>query len=255
MNESEAVRSALGVVRREWWIVAIAVVAAVAIAALVGSSTATTTYTGTANMLIDSPNISRYKGLPLPDDVLRQSNGSAWRERFAKVAGVSPDAIAVGLRVSSAGNPANRLIITYTSVDKAEAQRVATAVAGEITSLAQAGAQVEIQSRQALVKLADDAAAEIGKLEAKQPGTAWQQADDAFKMWQIQQEGTIAARELAVLKSAYSLDGEPSVATNSGARSMGTNLLGAALVGLVVGLFVAAGREWWIARASSSPKD
>ncbi len=250
MNENDALRSAAGVLRRQWWIVAVAVAVA-AVAGLAMGRAQGTKYEGTATLLVDYPATTRYKGVPQVDDILRQSSSSRMRERLARHAGIEVSKMAGGLRVSSTGNPPNRVVVTFVSSDKREARAVAESVADEIVSYARERTKVEIDGRESLILNARESEDRIEKLVAKGGLTPDQQADNEFKLWMIRKDGIEANTLAKVLSSVYSLEGESSVAERAAASGLGGQMAGSLLVGAVLGLLIAAVREVLAVRGAS----
>ncbi len=93
-----------GVVRRNWWIVALAALAGAAIA-VVATLGAKTLYTGKTYLTVNNVAVNTYPQMPRPDTLIAQSGDAAFLEGVAKRLGLSPKQVAGAYKVYSTGNP------------------------------------------------------------------------------------------------------------------------------------------------------
>ncbi len=249
MSEDTTFKAVLTAVRREWWLVLVAALVAVGVGYL-GTSGLETRYEGRAVLVIDTPTISRYKGLPTPDDLIREASGAKLRKELADRSGVTPTELGAGLRLSTVGSPQSRMVVTFTSDDEARARSAASAVASGIAEHSRELASDEIDKQRAQIKLAEET---IGALKEETEGaglSAWERTDSAFKEWTVTSALIDARNVLRILEDVYSYDGEVTLAEVSAATQRRSTLVGALAVGLALGLGVSAAREAFIRRAS-----
>jgi hypothetical protein len=241
MRPEEMMRAAREVARRQWWLVALTIVAAVAAAALAGGG-AKTTYHAQATFIADTTLLNRYKGIPTPDDVVRDVATGAVRKSIATTLGVPAPSVA-GLSLSGFGNPQNRLLVSFSSPDRATALSVVDAADEAVLAYVAKRTVVERTNYQTAV---DQAGAAIAKLETSLAGgslDSYQRADLEFKLWQVQQARVQSKDIVDILSSIYQLQAEPTVTVASESSALASRLAGGALAGLFVGLLLAGVRE------------
>ncbi len=250
MQSGEMIRAARAAVRREWWLVVITVVAALAGAALAGGGPKTT-YQAQATFVADTTLLNRYKGVPTPDDVVRDVGTASVRASVAASVGVPASAVS-GVRLSGFGNPQNRLLVAFGSADRATALAVVRATDAVVLDYVARRTELERTNYQVAV---DEADATIGSLRKTLDSStldAWQRSDLEFKLWQVQ-EARIQSKDVVdVISSVYMLQGEPTVAATSSTSALASRLAAALLAGLFAGLLLAGGREALLRRRETA---
>lgn len=237
---------AAGIVRREWWVVAVAVAVAAAVALLAGG-TAADVYVGRAQLAVDTNPNSRYRGVPTPDELQRAVGTAEVRSRLASAAGMDESDVAAGLSVSTGGNPQNTFAVEFRSGDEAEAEEAAGKLAAGIREFVLDSASEEIERRREEIDYSHETADELERIgpSLRDP---WQRADNLYKVWVMRSQALMAENSLEALEAVYTLDPDVTVRRISGSTTSRRDLVGAALVGLVLGAAVAAGRELWLRR-------
>jgi hypothetical protein len=237
MQSGEMMRVAKDVVRREWLVVAVTVVAAVAGAVLFGGGVKTT-YQAQATFIADTTLLNRYKGIPTPDDVVRDVGTPAVQASVAATAGVRLSD-ARSLHLSGFGNPQNRLLVTATAPDREAALSIVRAADAAVLDYVARRTVVERTNYQTSVDQADAAAA---ALEASLKGTSldpWQRSDVEFKLWQVRQARVLSKDIVDILSTIYQVQGEPTVSPVTKSSALATRAAAGALAGLFVGLVLA----------------
>jgi hypothetical protein len=250
MQFGEMMRAARDVARREWWLVAIVVAGAVAGATLMGGG-AKTTYQAQATFLADTTILNRYKGIPTPDDVVRDVGTPAVRASIAEALGLKASEVS-GLRLSGFGNPQNRLLVSFSSPDRERALAVVRAADEAVLEYVAKRTVVERSNYQTAVDQAD---ATIVTLESSLGGGSldrWQRADIEFKLWQVRQSRIQSKDIVDILTGVYQVHVEPTATATSSSSALVTRSAAAVLAGLFVGLILAGGREWLLSRRGTA---
>lgn len=253
MSWSELKRAAVAFVRREWWIVAIALVAALAAAVIVGGAPKTV-YQVQATFRADTTLISKYKGVPLPDDVVRDVASSATaRAAIAASAGV-PVAQVSGLRMSGFGNPQNRMLVTFSAPSQETALAVVRAADEAVLAYVNGRTSIERDNYAAAVEQADTEIASLQATLGSAKLDSYQRADLGYKLWQVQ-SARIAAKDVVdILSHIYELQAEPVATASSSSHALESRAAAALLAGLFVGLVIGGFREAWLRRRDAARK-
>ena len=248
MTEDSVVSQAVDVIRRQWWIVLLVVAAALSVAAVL-SSGAPDTFTATAAVVIDTTPSSRYRGMPLPDDLVRHVSDADLREAVAEAAGLSKDEVAGALRGSAAGNPLTRITITFSGDSEEVAARAAGAAAEELVAWVNESAGPETEYRESQIEATRAALESL----SDDPGAAPAQIEEtAYKRWQLQTRLLDYEAALRSIEDVYSFDGDVDTSVRTGVTVLRRDLVGAGIAGLVLGLLVAAAREALSRRQSAA---
>lgn len=223
---------------RQWPIVATAAVVA-ALVGFVAAGDVPDTYTATTSVSVDASALSRFTGLTGVEALLTSTRGDDFREAAAERAGVSEEDIGTGLRTYTGGIPI-RLYVEYTADAEAEAARVARTTAAFIVEWQEDLAALDLGKQRAIV---DETRKTLERLEASMMDSEWEVADLEYKLWNIRRELVTNEAVLLAMEATYSYTDEPSVATVSGMRERLVTTLGAAVVGLFLGLALAVARH------------
>jgi hypothetical protein len=241
MDPDQLMTRVRGFVGREWWLVLVTVAASVAAAALVGAGVQAS-YQAQSTFIADTSLSAKYKGIPIPDDVVRDVGTAQVRSAIAASLGISAADVG-GLRLSGFGNPQNRLLVAFSSPDRARSVAVVRAADAAVLGYAAMRTAVDRSNYQQAM---DDADAAIAKLQASLaagPLDTWQRADLEFKVWQAQQARVLAKDSVDILSTVYQVQGEPTVSTASKTSALVSRVAAGALAGLFVGLLLAGVRE------------
>lgn len=237
--------SFVSMLRRQWWLIAVTVVVAVVVGVLIASRT-TTTYTGSATVAIDTATVSRVSGLPLPETLLKALTSADFRSLVASDAGVTTPVVAAGLNVYTTGSPQDRLFTEFKSADKAVAVRIAGVARSAAIAYERKLAAPILTKNDLLLAANRDALAEISVLK---PKTDWERSDMRYKVWSLKRQVALDDAECTLERNVYSPLGGVSVAEDSKTRAIAIDAVGAALIGLVLGLALAWFRERTAAKA------
>lgn len=232
--------------RRQWWLIALTVVAAVLVGVVIAALGTATTYTGSATVAIDTATVSRVSGLPLPETLLKALTSADFRSVVANDAGVSAATVAGGLNVYTTGSPQDRLFVEFKSTDKATAQRIAGVARTSAIAYERKLAEPILGKNDLLLAANRDALAQISVLK---PVTDWERSDVRYKIWSLKRQIALDDAECALERDVYSPLGGVSVAEDSKTRAMAVDAVGAALIGLALGLALAWARDRAAAKA------
>lgn len=250
MQPGEMMRAARDVAKREWWLVAIVVVAALVGASLAGGG-AKTSYQAQATFLADTTQVNRYKGVPMPDDVVRDVGTVAVQKSIAATVGV-PAADVAGLHLSGFGNPQNRLLVSFSSPDRATALAIVWAADAAVLDYVARRTSVVRTDYQTSVDQADATIATLQKTLSNSTLDAWQRSDIEFDLWQVR-EGRIESQDVVnVISTVYQLQSQPTLAATSSTSALASRLAAALLAGLFVGLVLAGVREALVRRRETA---
>jgi hypothetical protein len=234
-------------VKREWWVVAAAVVAALAVA-LIGlaiAGPARNVYSGSATITLDIPTISQYPALPTPDEVLRRVASEDFRATVAKEAGVSTETLDVAMSTYSIGARQDRIVVVYRSSASTEAASRAEVIGRRVAAEARTMGAPEILKHRQLIRSTRSAIRQLERLQARSGRTG----DSVTGLWLM---GSSLAEQLLILDSLLSTYKyrDTTVAVTRSASSGTAEALGAAaLLGLAAGIAIGAVREGLIRRA------
>jgi len=230
---------ALAVVRRQWWIVAVVIIAALA----TGYATAlrvVDTYTANAYVMHDTASSARYRGMPLMDDLVKEVSRSRVREAVASETGLTVDEVESNLRAAAAGNPLTHINIFFSADDEETAEIGAQTAAEEIIGLTNEAVAIEIAYRVAQIKASEQALEEMQGVVGETP---IEQADWSYRRWSVETKLIDYQRSLTAVEDVYTYDGNMSTSLLTGASVFRRDIVGAGIAGLILGLLAAAVRE------------
>jgi capsular polysaccharide biosynthesis protein len=226
------------VVRREWLVVTTVAVAAAVVAAGL-SLAARPKAVATTEVLCEQRTLVAYTGIPTADAVISSMHSHEANAAVAGKAGVQTAVVSAALRVAAVAAPLYGVGITVTLDDEAAAARIASAAASEAASRAAALDAAQIERYRARAELDAKALAVLEPAAAAGPANA----DLAFKLWTVRVAATDDTAASATLKDAYHAVGEVAVSRPSPLAKALQNMMAAAVVGLAIGLALAALRE------------
>ena len=242
---SAASLRAADVVRREWWVVALALLVAIAAGLLLSSGTKAT-YVGKATIEIDAATVSRNPDLPSPTAVQQAALSEAARAAVSATTGVSATALSSDAKTALFGTPARQIVLQFTSSDRNEALLVADALRQEALLQAnELGAAAITRAR----AFRDETLNAIAVMP--QPDTITNPSERAsviYQRWNLNTQLTGFTASLDAIEKAYSAVSPATVSRQSALLSKAKTLAAAALLGLLLGLAVAAVREGLLLR-------
>lgn len=231
---SNATFDIVGVARRGWWIVLIAVVAGAVVTAA-ATLGAKTTYTGKTYLAVNPMAISSYAQMPKPDVIISESGSADFISDVADRLDLKPDQVKGAFKVFTTGNPQTKLFVTYTSADRALAEKGADAVAEELVLL-------KTKLADSLVgTFRDSVAADERALASLPPAT---DPASRFYRWSMEKALLGDTGQLEFAESAYVYKAPVAVATSSRRTAVLTAAVGGALAGLFLGIVLVAIREY-----------
>lgn len=230
-----------GVMRRQWWIVALCAVVAAGIGFAL-SSGVKPSYTASVEIAVDSSALTRFPGIPGPERLLKTTKSAEFRAAAARELGLDEAEVAAGLRTYTSGSPVEWFYVDFASEDKAAAKAAADSAADLVLAQMRTLGSAEIEKQKALLTDAQDAVAVLEKTEVD---TGWERGDVAYKLWELRKELAVAESSLTMLDGCYVRSGAVQVSAVSVAKERASGTAGAALLGLLAGLALAAAREVW----------
>ncbi len=239
--------AALKALRRQWWIVALAVVVACAVAYFT-TGDQPDVYVGKATVTLDL-NIVRYPKMATVDDLVRRASNEEVVLAVASATGLDPEQVAGKLRATGMGNPQSSVDVTFEHADADIAKKAADAAATELYEYAASRAEPLVGSLRQQVKLSEEL---LARLEAQKAGmSAWEQTDIDLRIYQLKRDILTLGNQIRAY-DAWSYSGEATVLLKLGGGARVRNLVGGAVAGLFLGLLVAAARESFLRRGAAA---
>lgn len=239
MAAAEGMASAFaGLVRRQWWVILLTMLTAAGVGFLFTSGAETTT-TAKSTIAVDAALISD-TGMPGAAQVLREVTAGDFRADASRLTGVPEGELASGMRAYMVGSPVNSLFVEYTSKDAETATRVAKQLGDLAVATALDLGSLEIEKQRTFIEEAKRAVAALESAEGVSP---WENADIAFKNWQVKSQLKEAEGLFKAIRDTYVLKETLNTVVETGMRERLTTAVGAAIIGLVLGLGLAALRD------------
>ncbi|MHB9002575.1 MAG: YveK family protein [Coriobacteriia bacterium] len=230
------------VLKRSWYLIALAVGAGALIAAVM-TTTGGIQHTGVASIAVNELSLSRAATIANTEVVLRALHKREFAERVAEEAGLEDvDAVAAALGSFTVGLPPQELRLSYTSVEREVAEEMA-ATAGkvaldEITRLN----SVERIRHEAIIKSARET---LKALDAVPTDPLATDSARALGKWGVGNGLVNAEYSLSLIESAYALKPGVTVQPSTPESKRMQNVVGGAVLGLVLGIGVALVRARW----------
>lgn len=234
----------LAVLKRQWWIV-VAVVAVAGVVGFVASSGVADVYTGVAKIAIDTAPSSRYRGMPVADDLVKATSGTEMRAAVAKALGTSENDVAANLRAAASGNPLTTIRVTYTAATKDAAEAGARAGAKAIIDVVDVSMAKEIAIREGQIAASKKALATFDEVVKSEPPSS----QTAYQRWAVETQLLDYESALEGIIGVYTYDGTTTSSVSLGSEARNKNVLGALVVGLALGILLAGAREAMRARS------
>lgn len=226
------------VLRRQWWLI-VAVVVVAAITGYVASLNAVDVHTGVATIAIDTAPSSRYRGMPVADDVVKELSGTTIRSAVAETLSVDVATVTETLRAAAAGNPLTRINVAYSSDTKDTAEAGARAAALEAIGFVRRTTKNEVEYREAQI-----AASKRALLAFEKAAKVQELGPDAtYQRWAIETQILDYENALEGVNGVYTYDGTVASSVRLATDVRSRNALGGAVLGLVLGILLAGIRE------------
>lgn len=238
MKEQLSLGRVSAVLRRQWWLI-VAVVVVAAITGYVASSKTTDVYTGVATIIIDTAPSSRYRGMPVADDLVKEVSGTKIRTAVADELDVDVATVSANLRAAASGNPLTRINITYTANTEEAALAGASAAALGAIDYVEFTTRLEVEYREAQIAASELALAEIDTAAKTQELSP----EAVYERWSIETQALDYQNALDGVKGVYTYDGAAAASVRRGGDLRNRNALGGAVLGLALGILLAGVRE------------
>lgn len=231
----------LEILRRTWWIVAIAAIAGGAVAGGLALRTPVT-YKASTSVSADPIALQSLPRLPRVDTIIGVARSADTAEKIAKEAGVTSAQVASGLTVTSIGQPQSRIDITFTASDADTAKRGAEAASKVVAAEAMELSKPVLALVRDLVTNDQQADSLMSK------NTADPNAE--YNRWNVRKAIIVDRDQLNWVERTFAESGKVAVAESSRKRGVLTAAAGGALAGLFLGVVLAFVRELMVRRGS-----
>lgn len=239
MGETTTNRIA-GIVAREWWVVVAAIVASALVATL-ASAAMTPRWVGTANMRVNTAVLARYNSLLHGDRMLVVLASDDYRDKVAKLAGVTEEEVA-GLTASGAGRNLDEVTIRYVGSDEERVEELTDKFAKATIEFAQDYNDPELLP---LARVIDETQASVDRvreIQDKVDGEPYREGELEVQLIGVERDLKNSRLQLEQARAAYNYDGTIGVEQARGSRRSDAIAAGV-LLGLVGGLIIAVLRE------------
>ena len=228
----------LAVVKRQWWLVVAVMLVAAGIGFAVSLDTADV-YTGVATISIDTAPSSRYRGMPVADDLVKALSGTEARSAIGTTLGVDAATVAANLHAAAAGNPLTSIRVTYSAGTKDAAEAGAKAGADYLIGVVAKSMEKEVAIRQGQITASENALAAIDAATKVSPLTP----QDAYERWGIETQLLDFKNALEGVLGVYTYDGTTTSTVALASSAQKKTALGGAVLGLALGILLAGARE------------
>jgi hypothetical protein len=233
-------------IRHSWLLVVITGVVAAAVG-FAFTVEAGVSHRAVSVIAINNMALERASGIVLPDFLLQEITGTEFAEEVAARVGedVTASEVARGLSANTAGRPYKELKITFTSDDAAQAEAVAR-TAGEVTAeMIDRLNALERSRHESAIASAEQLLVE---LDAEEVDTPWERTDVASRRYSARNSIATAQYNLTLFDRAYQLEPAAAVAEVVERDRRLENSVGAAVLGIALGIGLAVIREKMAAR-------
>jgi len=227
--------------RREWWIIAAAIVAAGAIALVLTPADAAS-YVGESSVKMDAAVVSKYPTLLVGERTLEMLEAPAFFKFAAETSGIPADTIKASLSTTASGKFLDTILIRYSAGTRAEAQDGAKTMADVILAYAYEVAEPEIDRQTEIARLNQAAIEKIRTLVGAYVGSPADVAATEYQLTDLEQSQVTMDATLRALKEAYTASGSATVSEAVGSSRV-ERLLAGLLAGLVAGVAIAVLRD------------
>lgn len=225
----------LAIVRRNWVVMVVCVAAAAGTAAILTLGTSTT-YEGRAVISVDEIAIAQNARLPKPDEVIARTGTIEFAERVAGEHGLDAQSVQRGLNAFSLGHPQDRIVVTYESTDRDEAEEVTRSGAEATVDEGFELAAPVIEHQRRLIEEASDTLAILEPLVAETPTVR-------FNVWSVRRNMFSDQQVLGFMESVFTYEGGVSVTERSRESALATSAIGGLIGGLAIAVLIIAVRE------------
>lgn len=245
MTEAHPVAELATAVKRQWWLVAVTVVAAIAVGYVVAAGAATT-YTGTAELVINTSVITR-PGIAKPDQMITEIQAAPrFRSLAASETGLPETDFASDVGAYTVGDPQSALFVTYTAKDRKTAERAAKGLArAAVTRFRQLSeteitkSRLQLEETKRIYELTSRTTFAPNELRSAAEGRlSKEQMLYNYRVSIINQEVGFDT-----INNVYTYDENVAVSDRPASEKLRNSLVGAGFIGFVLGIVLAAVRE------------
>lgn len=239
--------------RREWWIPVLVAVLAIAAALALASRPGKPLFEARAVIAIDASFLQKYPDLPRPDHMMQEAEKDGIVARVVEASGVSTEALRASLFVYTLDDPQTRLVVRFQSRDESQAAGVAAAMAQALVERAVEMGGAEIRALEQRIEDTEKSLTAVRRIDNQTSGRrdAQLSLDIVSTQWQMRMklyEDKLALRQM---RSTYYYNGNVTTDDIAPARRRGASAATAAILGLALGLVLAALREAMLLRNGS----
>lgn len=229
---------ALTTILRGWWIVVALAVIAMGVAWF-ASGESETMYRAEVAMSIDNATLSRYPALPVPELLLAEVQGSAFKTEVLDEAGVDGGS----LSFYTTGNPQTVFYSRYVSDSKEEAVEVAELAATMAIERYLEMSAAEIDTRAQTLNEIRLIKEQLKEAAGSEELSAYEQMDMAYRVHTLERQIIEGSALLQQQQTAYTVKGAASVSEIEATSSRMQSMLAAGLVGFIIGVAIALLRD------------
>ncbi len=228
---------------REWWVVVLCAAAAMLVAAVAGDRVArTASWEGRGTIAIDAVTVARNAGIPSADQVVTAAEGQRFQARVAHTLQLDPAELSEAMGVHTLDSPPRSLVVTLRGNDATATSAAVASLTAEVLDLADALGASAIGTQKARVQETEAALRDVRRLAEGDDDRLTRLAASAA-VWEMRMSLLADREELRLLTDAYSWNGDAVLRRVPAAAGSGATVAAAGLIGLALGLAVAALRE------------
>ncbi len=239
--------------RREWWVPVVVAALAVTAALAFASRPGKPLFEARAVIAIDASFLQKYPDLPRPDHMMQEAEKDGVVARVVEASGATTEALRASLSVYTLDDPQSRLVVRFQSRDESQAAGVVTAMARALVERAVEMGGAEIRALEQRIEDTEKSLTAVRRIDNQTSGRrdAQLSLDIVATQWQMRMklyEDKLALRQM---RSTYYYNGNVATDDIAPARRRGASAATAAILGLALGVVLAALREAMLLRDRS----
>ncbi|GEM_PF-6391527 len=223
--------------RRNWLVVVVCVIVAAG-TAFAFSLSASTTHEARAVITVDATTVAQNARLPKPDEVIARTQSTEFAEEIAQTCDIDADAIREDLNVFSLGHPQDRIVVTFASEDRTEAEEVARSAAVAAVEEGYRLADTVISHQRAVIEESAAALDVLEPLVDESPSTR-------YNVWSVRRNLYTDMYNLNFAETMFTYDDSVYVTTSSRGSVLLRSGVGGLVVGVALAAVIVAVRETW----------
>ncbi len=235
----------IAILKRQWWLIALTIIAAILIALVASAGESEPLYEATAVIVVDATTLSRHPYVPRPDDLILEASTDAFASQVASAADVTTSSVAAGLRVFSQGATQTRLVVAFRSPDESQAATVAVAAARALVERSTELSGPEMTELDRRVKDTEGALDRVRRIDNQNASraSASLQLDLIRTAWEMRMQLYEDRLALRRIRSSYMYNGNVRTADIAPLRERGRIVASAFVLGAIVGFALAVARD------------